>query len=710
MTLEIGMHCNGLGGSQATPEIGQHQVAFGQATELDSTVFKFGNASMKFVDSPISYLKLFARKREEPREWLIEPGSPKFSFECWVRFANITESQTIFAFDLAGATEARNYGYRLRWDPLFGGVFQWIYNGTYSSRTTLSSSLFIPVVGTWYFLSLQRGEADDPDDFTLRLKIDAGATILTHSGTVYKGPLDTDLVDFYIGNRDDGSEPFIGWLDDIRYTKLSATQDASPTLPVAEFDPPDLPGADTVIFPSTLVGKGSFPTDAGDLWEPASWILANWVESVRMDEAFNTRINQALTDAEKRTQLLDRPFRTLEVTLNGMAQAQTHALGNMMMRWAEARTLVPVYMDRSKLTAAAASGQPIISCDTTLRRFYIGQRILIAGNQQRCELVDTEVGQIQSFTDTTITLEDNLASAFKVNALVYPLMECKVLLDSDRVRLTGHLAQARLRFLETEGRTAMPPLIDLDEVPAGVEIYQNFPVFKWTLQSDATEQIRRSGQEITSGRGTITETFGPRAKFGFAGDVCMLDRAAVWEFLEFFHGRGGRTCVFWVASSFSEYELLEVNANNIKVGIVGEVNDWDFRPYFALVEHDGTITIREIASVVRAGDGDVLQFTEAISIAIGDVRRTARAGLSRFNLDEFSERWQSDQALRGRIEHIETLEEKSINAGIEYLPTPPSEVCTEAQDVICDDCVNSDPESDPLDDRSPNADGEGNPV
>lgn len=696
MSLVIGMHMDGLGGSQATPEIGQHGVVFGGNARLDSGVFKFGDASLRLSLDQASFIDVIPKNVATPTEFFLSPGTPQFSISGWYRWSTDATDMTLFSYNDPSIADFKGESYRLRWD-VSSTQLQLQINNNFSG---LLSSVFgfAPTLDTFHYIQMIRNVNG------ISLTVDG--SIKTTAAFSALQPIVFDALRFRIGNNKDGSEPFHGFVDDFVFLRDEVADITVPTVP---FPPVDLPGANVVIVPSTLVTKGVEPDNEGDLWEPATFMLANWTERVVFREAFSTRISQPLTDAEKRTQLLDRPYRNMEIQLTSMAQAQTQALGNQINRWATARTLIPVYHDRTKLTAPAASGQPIISCDTVDRRFFLGQRVLVAGNQQRCELVDTEVVQILDITDTMLTFTSNLTNSFSTNALVYPLMEAKVMLSNDRTRVTGHVGVSTIEFLETEGRSAMPPLQDLDTIPAGVASYQDFPIFEWGFQR-ATEQIRRSGQELASGRATVTTTFGPRPKWGLSGGLRFKSRADYTKFVKFFHSRGGRTCPFWVASSFSEYELVEVNANNIKVAVVGEEIDWNFRPFFALVLFDGTIIIREIATVTRGGDGDVLGFTEAITATIGDVRRAARGALARFDNDELSQQYITQEHMDVVVSYIEILEEKAIDAGIEYLPTTAGEVCITRQDVECDDCVNSDIECDPLDDVPPNADGEGNPT
>ena len=728
MSTQLLLHLNGPDGVRVAADVARrHVTQFGDAAFLSQDEAKFGLSSLRLADTPDSYLAVRpivnpADVRGQATSLDVMPGTPPFTVEGWFRMTAVPVFPQRWILIWRGGAPnsgAGQTGWHIRVNSN-SLSFHSCINQSDIGQTQVQALSISWAVDTWYHFFFGRrsdgqfhggvGASGTPSIFA----VNNPTSIF--SNPPGPGPNPDGLFDLVIGNVDPSispptadDQPFRGFVDEVRWSDEQIYPDTGTyTVPTAAFTPLEITDVESSVQASDLVVAASRPSLASDVWEPAHWFRHNWEgNGISQAIAFATSVTEARTTAEKRTALIDRPQRTFKVRHTTLERRLTRLLIDQAYRWGDSRTLLQLHSDRTKTSAAASSGQPTIACDTTDRRFYVGQRVLLAAGTDRTMLTGPEVRQVLSLTDTSITFVNNLAADLPKGAFVYPLLEAKVMLQSDRERITGHIADAEFDFTEVEGRSALPPLAALDSISAGMDSYEGYPIFDFKVQ-DATEISARSGFQTVVGRSTWETIQGERAKRGVRGDLRFLNRAEAFRYLRFFHSRGGRACPFWAMSHFSEYVVEQVTSTSIRVTAEGDVNDWAYAPFIGVLLRDGSIVVREISQVSRSVDQDILQFLDPVTFSDTDVVRAGRASLVRMNSDEVGEDWKTDTIMETEFEYLETMEEKLLSAGIEIDYVSADEVLTERIEVDCDDdCIDSDSECDPLHDATPGADGEG---
>lgn len=418
----------------------------------------------------------------------------------------------------------------------------------------------------------------------------------------------------------------------------------------------------SVIVPSTVVDVESSPlTD--DLWGLAYLFLANWRVDLTLAHTFTTDVVAGESVAEARSALVIRPARTLTIGLLGFDRDDSVALQMLLYRMAQARSLVPLYMDATKLTASASG--TTLDCDTTNRRFYAGARVVVASmDPHEAQYSAFEVATIDSVTPTQITLKVSLSGSYPIGSRVMPLIEARVVLTESWVHLTDKGTELQVTAFETVGEMTLPPTTTAGVDPSGYPVDNGLPImdrrFDWT--SAVTGGVQREGSITQVGRGSIAQTYGERARALASGMVTSTDRDGIFKALRFFESRAGRLHPFWLFSPTDTYEAVAIDESEVEVVAVGPEFDWNFRPYIGILMNDGTRYVRGVETVSRLSGIDTVNFDSDLPVtpALSDVRSVRVVHRCRFSEDSFSERWVTDQLSMVELPMVEVLEEKAV--------------------------------------------------
>jgi len=431
----------------------------------------------------------------------------------------------------------------------------------------------------------------------------------------------------------------------------------------------------SILVPSSLVDVEDSPLSS-ELWALAYLFLADWKLEASLETAYSTDVVSAETVSESRVGLINRPYRTMAVNLMGLNRDEGLSLKMVASRLAQAANLIPVYVDSSRLLSAADAEDTALACDTTNRRFQADGRIVVAEPTNGDGMFSQfEVAEIESLTDSEITLKAPLSGDFPAGSKVMPLMEARLSLQNSGIYLTADTFEAQFAFIESTGEQTLTPTVAPGTDPAGFPLAEDgIPImdrrFNWN--SDVTGGIQREGGYSQLGRDSVVQAHGERARavVGFA--VTSLNRDDAFELLRFFESRGGRLHPFWILSPMCDYEASEITQTTVTVRAVGPEFDWAFRPHVGITLSNGTIYVAEVSGTTRIGLNDVVTFADPLPSAplIGDVRSVRMAHRVRFSSDAMREAWITDETVSVSLSVVEVLQEKSVE--VEGLLSQPS--------------------------------------
>lgn len=425
------------------------------------------------------------------------------------------------------------------------------------------------------------------------------------------------------------------------------------------------------IQPKTPIGV-EVEAQSDELWLMAYLFLANWQVGVTLSQSFRTDVASSKTLSESRIGLVQRPYRTLTLSLIGLQNEDALRLEMIIARAAHAESMVPLYCDVTKLNAAYSSPSLTLVCDTASRRFKIGGKVVVAAPQSHKAAMPTfEIGTIAGITSSTLSISTGLVGDFPAGSKIYPVIEAKLALGSSVVAVNDKIATAQLSFVESTGNQALPELEVAGVNPTGFPTHDDgfgqgaIPVMDRQLQwfGSVNTGIARSGSFTNLGRETTLQTFGARGQFTRALQFRALSRVDAFDLIRFFESRAGQLHPFWIPSPFAEYDATAISAGSVDVTAVGPEFDWFFRPFIAIVLTNGDVHIREVASTARAAGIDTVTFDTPLPLAptLADVRKVCMAHKVRFASDELGENWITDEVMDTQIPVIELLQEKDID-------------------------------------------------
>lgn len=429
----------------------------------------------------------------------------------------------------------------------------------------------------------------------------------------------------------------------------------------------------SVLVPSSLIGVENSPLD-DELWALAYLFLADWKMDITLETAYSTDVTSAETVAESRLGLVNRPYRTMAVNFVGLDRDEGLSIKMLMSRLAQARNLIPLYVDASRLIVAASGST--LTCDTTTRRFQDDGRVVVAEPSNGDGMFASfEVAEIDSLTDTVITLKAGLSGSFPVGSKVLPLIEARLMLANSGVHLRGDSFEASFAFIESTGEQTLIPTVAPGTAPSGFPAAPDgSPImdrrFNWA--SDVRGGVQREGGYSQLGRDSVVQTFGERARALLGFTVTSLSRDQIFEMLRFFESRAGRLHPFWMVSPLCDYEASAITQTTVTVRAVGPEFDWAFRPHIAITLKDGTIYVAEVSVTTRVGPNDIVTFVDPLPTTpiIADVRSVRMAYHVRFSADAFREGWITDEVVSVSLAVVEVLEEKSVEvAGLDLQPS-----------------------------------------
>lgn len=417
---------------------------------------------------------------------------------------------------------------------------------------------------------------------------------------------------------------------------------------------------------STLIPVGTLPADPSDVWALAYLFSSDWSDGVTTRSSFITSISRAKSVAEQRWGLTEVPRVVCSCKLQAFTRAEVNQLQSFLKRAAQSASLFPLFSDQSELTASATIGATVISCVTTNRRLFAGNRLVILSQDGTFE-----VATIISKSTIAVTLSAALSNPFQIGDLVFPLFESQIYFNPSGNVITDNVAVISLEAVEITGGTQMGGFTPVGTNPTGMNTYLGYPVF--VPDTDYGDQINfaqlRYGQMTNSGIGAIPTAYGERAVDQYTLPVTATKRSMAGDLIGFFHSRGGQLFPFFILSPLTEFtpasEVSE-SFDSIDILAIGQSFDWMFRNYVGFGLTDGSAEVRALNSVVRSTreDGtvvDTLNFDAVDGLSLSVIDKLTVARFARFSSDEMVETWTTTEVMKSSFEVVELLREGPIS-------------------------------------------------
>lgn len=385
----------------------------------------------------------------------------------------------------------------------------------------------------------------------------------------------------------------------------------------------------------------------------------NWASQQIIERVWPTDVSASFrTDAEDRRALTTKPRRVISMEWVGLT---ANLSSRILFQLARSQTIsveIPLYPDHAEVTGVAGA---VVTCDTTDRRFFAGKKIVIVDSTAGT----VERGVILSLTPTDITLTAVLTGTYGLGSQIFPIIDAQPKLLHEGVYRHDQLIQLEATFKEQLGPTALPSLVPVfGDDPLGFPSFQGLPILdmenNWRFTP--TFVISRTGTDVVAGKGNTVSLGGLRPIFSYKLEFSPLTRAETLSLLEFFDSRRGRCLPFWLIPPQTAFTPVTGAGPDIVVEPLENILDIsDFMTWFAVIEKDGTIHIRDLSSVSTGGGGWILDpFTALPAIPLADIARVTMAHKVRFSSDSMEERWRHGSLSVIRAGVTELTNEKTV--------------------------------------------------
>jgi hypothetical protein len=260
---------------------------------------------------------------------------------------------------------------------------------------------------------------------------------------------------------------------------------------------------------------------------------------------WRTSIQKTVLGREKRSALFTWPRIALRHTFTPSGSREINWLKRKLLRYADAIWGIPVWPDKTLLTAQAASGQKVLAVAATgTRHFYAGRECVIIDPLDPFEY---EIGAINILASAQITLVANLAAAWPAGSWVLPLYECRIAADQE---VTGRAMRRQEIDLEATEAYETQRTFTYALPASGAPAYGDIDLFLNPVKNPITHRYGRPYdllQFLGIGYAASRYDAGDNT-FGMKTTMVRPTRAAIWETLNFFDACQGRLQMFWMPS------------------------------------------------------------------------------------------------------------------------------------------------------------------
>lgn len=366
-----------------------------------------------------------------------------------------------------------------------------------------------------------------------------------------------------------------------------------------------------VIFNLTVDGGANYVTFVG--FRSRAWGFPhNWADDVQEVIGWLTDYKMLRTGGSQRASLKKTP--NLKVSYSFLlTNDEREKLELLLFRWKARPWQVPFLQRGTLLTAEAAATTRVLQCDTTKRGFVAGQTVLIVASDGK----SNEPAQIDSVTDTDITLVRDLATTWPIGTNVYPAASGFIEGDVSYRKRKINTATGKVTFKCAPVDT--DPWIPDTAAPVtynGREALVVQPDWK-----DGIDGSNAMGNEyIDNGLGVASyfptqEQSSFRTRYGFL----LTNRTEIEEFRAFLGRVKGRAKAFYCPTWTKDLTLYSAVGggdgviNVVDRGFTGLVGEDPARSHLFVEGKDGSYYMRPINSVTPE-DGYA---TIAIGTALG---------------------------------------------------------------------------------------------
>lgn len=397
------------------------------------------------------------------------------------------------------------------------------------------------------------------------------------------------------------------------------------------------------VVPSSLIDPETLP-EPGEVWQPTALLRPNGTTPITVRTAWRTSVSRALSGAETRRALRDRPAREIVYQAEGWRDSEALHVRQLLADHTRAGTLLPLWSDASVLTGSVSAASVTVPCDTTSRRLQVGARVaLVRRGSPYLRLDDGyTLAVIDSLAADAITLTAVAGTSYAAGDLVVPIIEAALEADTGLRHHSADVATATIDGGEIPGPAALEPIAAEQTWPGSYATQDGLPILHLAGADGAVDvQVASIAEQHRVGQTLLPTRAEGRPLTGWRLQARFLSRAAAWPLLQLFDAARGRCHGFYFVPAVRDFEPTAITTTTITVPAIGAERAWDDRPHIAVLKYDGTILVRAVSGVVRGAGSDVVTVPSLGAITLAEVKAVTIAYRARFASDEIVERWVS---------------------------------------------------------------------
>jgi len=401
---------------------------------------------------------------------------------------------------------------------------------------------------------------------------------------------------------------------------------------------------------------------------PVWTIRPNWAGGILERLEWLTDILPSTSGVEQRRAARPTPRRFVEITVHPTNAERTfldlilHSMGGET--W-----LFPLWFDKGRLSATAASGQKRIAFDNTFREFTVGGLALLYRDTFTYEVVE-----ISAQDDTGINVVSNLGSAWGKGAAIYPLRRAISGADTSLGALTSRVGESVLLFQINEANP-YPEIAPNALLHLGTPVMTIAPNRKATITTDHTRMIdKRDG---TTGLVELTDNTG-RSFSAQAHNWMIVGREAQSAFRSMLYWMRGRQRAVWLPTYNDDVTLsrpavvgaVNLDINKIGMGYVGGV-----KPGREKIRFGSQIVSLTQMGGAQSAQEERLRISAGLATALPKGRSGSFMDIARLDSDTLELHHHADT--NGVMECGSTFrafKDTRTTAGAIYLPIPAAEM------------------------------------
>lgn len=403
-----------------------------------------------------------------------------------------------------------------------------------------------------------------------------------------------------------------------------------------------------------------FPIGFGTL--VPSLFKHNYVFSTQTITRWSTSFSEAVGSAtgalaQERISYLDRPIRTVIMTITGLSHKAVAEIEGEIRQRASAAQPAPLISDRDFVTVAG-TGSTIQVEDTDTRRFFLGALIAIVSPAFGGKGGIVDIVAITALPGNGIIHVDSLVVS-TVGDHVYPLINADVTFQVNTGKLTAHTTEVRLEFTEIPGKSAYPGTANT--TPEFMEFFDGHPIFKSKInwRDGIGYEVIATGAQLISGQAHHTTIEGERARGRHGLPITALSRADAWEVIQFFDWCRGRARAFWHVSVEQTVRLQSMFNANTALLEKDQTLSW-------LTQNIGNITLAftyRDGSLEYAKPTAILDLGSAFGVGLDrpvtttDLLRIEPMYLCHWEKDSITENWGPPDVMETQLDAMEILAE-----------------------------------------------------